>query len=354
MPCGLGRSSIDASSLLCVCDVAFLVGLFVGPHAFSVVGMLAKAPSWTIATLWQSLLSASPKCIYVLGGYTSDDHRLGSVERLNLSTGAWEAVPPLASCRGGAAAATLAGRIYVCGGCVEHHVVLSSVERFDPVQGAWEAIGPMMLARQGASAAVICDTLRICGGWGEQDAPLDCTEELAGGIVGMGPWRLGDVCLLEPRSWAAAGTVDSQLLICGGQNRNDPLNSAECINFAASCVRRLPPMLEKRSAPSAAVSHGRLYVAGGWDENRQNLRTVECFDPHLEAWEYVAQMVLRRFGAAACSSSGGIYIFGGYEEDDVDACLKSSEHLDVVSVEWALATPMRVPRSGAVAVSMWA
>lgn len=373
----VGAAASRFFSLLSTHDITLLVALYLGPHAFLAAGVAARATWGTASALWPAVLRSSPRCLYVCGGYSLGDRRLRGAECLNLATGVWESLPPLSSCRGGAAAATMGGQVYVCGGCVDHQVVLSSVERFDPLVGAWCEEAPMQVGRQGAMAAVIRDRLFLCGGWGAGDLPLASAEHLRRGGRSE-RWTFDGVRLLEPRAWAGAGSIGSRIYFCGGQNKNDPLNSAEYWDTTTGAEEALPPMVERRSAPAAAVvatgakggaasktaAAVALLVGGGWDEHRQNLRTVERFDPKANEWQTVESMHVKRFGAAACAAAGCLFIFGGYEEDDVDACLASSERLDFAAPAlgdgalglgvWRPAPAMPRARSGAVAVACWA
>jgi len=341
----------DLRALFAMHDISLMLAWLIGPYSLHVLGVTAHKPWSTVRSIWATVLASCPRLIYVCGGYSDDEARPQTVERLNLQTGAWEQLPPLTPCRGGSAAACLAGKVYVCGGCIDYQLVLKSVVCFDPGTCTWNVVAPMKESRQGAAASVIAGQLHICGGWGVKDQSLSCTEQYD---YRRDMWQKSGLSLSEPRAWAAAGSIGDNLYICGGQMGNDPLNSAECLNVASGINQVIPPMAERRSAPAAGVASGCLIVSGGWDQNRRNLRSVERFDPKAGSWDTAAPMLVRRFGAAACAVAKKVYVFGGYEEDDVDACLTSSECYDPSDGSWVRLPPMGHARSGAVAVVGWA
>ena len=95
--------------------------------------------------------------LYAVGGYGNDGSVLGSVERYDPATDAWEAVVPMALARFGAWVAALEGRLYAVGGRVEEDEAaeVHTVERFDPATNAWEEVVPMETGRAFAVALLI-------------------------------------------------------------------------------------------------------------------------------------------------------------------------------------------------------
>jgi len=254
--------------------------------------------------------------------------------------------------RGGASAAILGGLVYFCGGSVDHKVV-GRVDVFDPFESAWRQVVSLQVPRQGASACVVNHRLYICGGWDAGDSPLSSVEGLRGGTEEA--WCLEPFQLMQARSWFGSGVLNNELYFCGGQSKHDPLNSAERLNLQTGRQEKLPAMRECRSAPGSAAIAGPngpcLVVAGGWDQHRQNLRTVELFDPREGVWTSIVPLLSRRFGAAACSVEGGLVVLGGYEDDDIDACLNTTERFSPSEQRWNRLSPMLFARSGAVAVA---
>ena len=103
-------------AVLCSHDVALLVALAAGARVLRVLGAASRAADGAARAFWPLVLDAAPRCVYIAGGHARADARLSSVERLRLPGTSWEALPPMAQPRGGAAVGVLAGEIYVCGG----------------------------------------------------------------------------------------------------------------------------------------------------------------------------------------------------------------------------------------------
>ncbi|CAE7365061.1 Klhl10 [Symbiodinium pilosum] len=100
--------------------------------------------------------------LFVVGGSDHMEVRR-SGERLDPSTGLWEALPPMHQRRFAASSAVLNGCLYVCGGS-EQHGALSTAERFDPSSGVWEQLPPMTWPRIHAAALAAQGRLYLCGG----------------------------------------------------------------------------------------------------------------------------------------------------------------------------------------------
>ena len=72
-------------------------------------------------------------------------------------------------------------------------------------------------------------------------------------------------------------------------------------------------MRTRRRGHGAAALAGKLYVAGGTDDERV-LRSVERFDPITNAWEQLAPMLTARVGCSAAVLDGELYVAGGVRD----------------------------------------
>lgn len=86
-----------------------------------------------------------------------------------------------------------------------------------------------------------------------------------------------------------------------------------------------------RWLPTHVVLSGRIFLMGGWNDQKENVNSVECYDPLTDQWETVAPMRNRRHGAAACVSGGFIYVFGGTRRLGL---LQSIERYDPMEDSW--------------------
>ena len=83
------------------------------------------------------------------------------------------------------------------------------------------------------------------------------------------------VCVFDGRSYAF-----------GGRFRN----TAECYDSSSNTWLNIVPMQNSRTAASAAVIGGKVYVMGGYDASHNNLSSVECYDPMSNTWAYVESL----------------------------------------------------------------
>ena len=68
----------------------------------------------------------------------------------------------------------------------------------------------------------------------------------------------------------------------------------------------------RRDLVCAAVVFGdKIYVMGGEDGKRNDLKSMEWFDPKTQKWTRGAEMSSKRSGCAAAVLGDKIYVIGG-------------------------------------------
>lgn len=352
------RLSLDAHLDMVLGDkaVALVVGHFAGRSAMQALTKVSTVISPPVQDILSSLC---PGHMYVCGGFEGN-LALNSVERLDPSTGVWEALPPMRAARQYTCAGVVSGMIYVCGGWGGPQPV-RSVERFDPHSSQWESVSPMLVARWGASAGVVAGKLFVCGGLDESRQPLSSVECFDPGVGAsrnrqkagspgstQGGW---DVVLpmSERRGWPAACVLGGWLYVCGGRDeQREPLNSAERLRPCVGAWEHLQPMAEQRAGAAAAAAGRKLYVCGG-AFGSQMLNSAERFDPKACIWETLPLMAVRRAYVSAVAVSGVINVFGG---SDGTNCLGSAEKFDPDHGLWSFTPTMSEKRSGAAAIAV--
>jgi len=85
--------------------------------------------------------------IYVIGGFTGDDH-VATVERLNPFSGKWTTCSPMSVGRSGVGASALESIVYAAGG-YDGEDRLDIVETYDYLTDSWSRISPMQICRTG-------------------------------------------------------------------------------------------------------------------------------------------------------------------------------------------------------------
>lgn len=87
-----------------------------------------------------------------------------------------------------------------------------------------------------------------------------------------------------------------------------------------------------RYLPASASINGKIYVIGGWNDQRNPLATVEEYDPTTDKWSKKANTLTPRFQFCACAVNGKIYAVGGSK--DLNAPVKSIEEYDPAADKW--------------------
>jgi N-acetylneuraminic acid mutarotase len=132
---------------------------------------------------------------------------------------------------------------------------------------------------------------------------------------------------------------------------------------------RIPPMLEPRcDHQSIATSTGKIYVMGGWREEtainkwgstyntEKNIvsKTMECYDPKTNKWEYKKPLNRERMVFAAVTGKDDkIYVFGGaagMSDDPNTPILDTVEVYNPGTDSWSSRKPMPTPRFDHAAV----
>ncbi|XP_048772872.1 alpha-scruin-like isoform X2 [Ostrea edulis] len=71
-------------------------------------------------------------------------------------------------------------------------------------------------------------------------------------------------------------------------------------------------MKTARMYHTLCVLDGCIYVIGGVGRNNRVLRSVECYDPVTNRWQFVKSMTTARAGASAAELDGKIFVSGGF------------------------------------------
>ncbi|HYN36679.1 MAG TPA: kelch repeat-containing protein, partial [Actinomycetota bacterium] len=75
----------------------------------------------------------------------------------------------------------------------------------------------------------------------------------------------------------------------------------------------LAPVPTPRSEVAAAAAKGKIYVVGGFAENRGTVKTVEVYRIATDDWKTGPRLPIALNHPMTASLGGKIYVFGGYE-----------------------------------------
>ena len=113
-------------------------------------------------------------------------------------------------------------------------------------------------------------------------------------------------------------------------------------------------LLEPLSELALAELNGRLYLMGGYPENRVTARTVQVYDIATDSWTLGPQLPLPNNHGMAASVNGKIYLIGGQTQADdppgTNSYVNTVYELDPAVGVWVTKAPMPTARSSGVAV----
>eukprot|EP00928_Gymnodinium_smaydae_P090794 TRINITY_DN74521_c0_g1_i1.p1 TRINITY_DN74521_c0_g1~~TRINITY_DN74521_c0_g1_i1.p1 ORF type:complete len:472 (+),score=51.77 TRINITY_DN74521_c0_g1_i1:154-1569(+) len=192
----------------------------------------------------------------------------------------------------------------------------------------------------------LSSTLRECGTAIAMAPFLDGSSACA---VGSSSSELC-LALRAMRQWARAH-VSPLLYMCGGIRGEESLSSAERYDLRINSWEALPPMVNPRNSPCAAVIDGCLIVCGGFQDltNGSATNTVECFDPSLGSWRSLPSMHHARAEACFAFLNKRLYVFGGISNGA--GLVAGAESYAFGDAEWQL-FPMFARHSAATAAML--
>ena len=89
-------------------------------------------------------------------------------------------------------------------------------------------------------------------------------------------------------------------------------------------------MQQRRAGAGATVTNGRIFVAGGFDDNAP-LNSVEVFNPTTNQWSNIKPMMSPRGGVGLAPLSGNLVAVGGHNGSEY---LRSVEIYSMSDERW--------------------
>ena len=113
-------------------------------------------------------------------------------------------------------------------------------------------------------------------------------------------------------------------------------------------------LLQPLSELALAELNGRLYLMGGYPQNRVTARTVQVYDIATDNWAFGPLLPLPNNHGMAASVNGKIYLIGGQTQADdppgTNSYVNTVYELDPAVGVWVTKAPMPTARSSGVAV----
>ncbi|XP_067872050.1 kelch-like protein 26 [Heterodontus francisci] len=214
-----------------------------------------------------------------------------------------------------ACVAVLDNFVYVVGG---QHLQYRSGEgavswcfRYDPHLNHWLRIRSMQEARIQFQLDVLQGMLFATGGR-NRSGSLSTVERYS---PRRNEWT--SVCCLKRRTWGHAGTSDgSKLYISGGYGITiEDKKSLHCYTPESDLWEFKAPMNEPRVLHSMVGANGRIYAIGGRMDHVDHcfdVLAVEYYIPETDQWTSVSPMRTGQSEAGCCVLQRKIYVVGGY------------------------------------------
>ena len=96
-----------------------------------------------------------------------------------------------------------------------------------------------------------------------------------------------------PRRWFAAVICNGVIYAIGGQTntkRKITTSTVETYDFDKDKWVYISSMITERRAHAACVMNGKIYVVGGLDASKNDVKSIEYFDPQTDSWSVVGNL----------------------------------------------------------------
>ena len=129
---------------------------------------------------------------------------------------------------------------------------------------------------------------------------------------------------------AAAAVVNGKIYVMGGY-QNGRLNILEVYDTATNKWVKRASMPTNREGFGAAAINGKIYAVGGYGFNQEefynhSLRIVEIYDPSANSWNSQPSMIVTRYLPGVAALYGRLYAAGGIDNE-------SEEWIELSSME---------------------
>ncbi len=225
------------------------------------------------------------------------------------------------------------------------------VESYDVRVNRWTRLtfDHTLVKRSGSKLAVVGRKVYIVGGHVTDNRSqasfsdticFDVEQQTLTALAPMLESKDDDHCIVA---------LNGYIYAIGGSIFCKKLNTMERYDCGSNQWSMMQPMKSHRFGAAAAAVCGKIYVAGGMDDNFRELDSVEEYSPESNEWRSVGPMSTKRFNPSCVSLHDELYILGGYRSPHY---LSSCEKYNPKEGAWTTIPSMITPRSefGAVVV----
>ncbi|NIT59364.1 MAG: hypothetical protein GWN00_25020, partial [Aliifodinibius sp.] len=253
--------------------------------------------------------------IYVMGGKTTNNQILNTVERFDPATNTWDdtTVAPFMDTRYNAAAAVFNSEIYLIGGRGYYNDILDEVEVYNPQTNRWREIEKLDREREGHVAVLLRNHICVMGGIRDNGQFVAEIEWYNGSDWIEAPNDLG-----SPRAVPFAASVADSFYMFGGERISGLTNTGYRAEVTPGWFfnwTSLPDLQIARGYGASAILDNKMYMIAGMTFNSTSDH-VEIFDLNTYQIENGPTFPEPRMGMTAATLNGDIYVIGGSNHID--------------------------------------
>ena len=268
-------------------------------------------------------LAAANGKIYVMGGFVPPKDTaipvggawepIDNAWEYDPAADSWKSLPPLPGKRGSAVAAEVGGKIYVIGGATTvagskdpfftffgPSLVLGTNDVYDPATNKWESRKPMSVPRNHAFGGVVNGKIYVIGGRTGHGFILSATNTDV--VEEYNPindsWSAPKERMPTARSGGASGTDGRRIYVAGGEVTTKDLvgayRSVEAYDPAINAWFTLPSMPMPRHGIAGGVIGNRFHLVSGM---MQSAGALVFLDPTLSTHTAMHDILELQFGA---------------------------------------------------------
>lgn len=274
---------------------------------------------------WRHAAEVLGKAIVVVGGLSGDErHALSRVDAYNVDTRTWTALADLPVPLYDANGATTINnsKLYVAGGqstaTSAGGSCLKTLFVYDPATNSWTRKADMP---ERGCIGVQANVLGKLYVYTHTRSPGD-PHLFASYNPKTNKW----VRLPSPKrghfAYPVAGAINGKFYLTSGQGEPFADRTLEVYDPATRTWTTKSPMPTARAVASAAVVHGKLFVAGGVvDRNGVAASTdlVEAYDPLSDTWATGPSLPTARGHAAAVWAGGKFFVIDGIADGSLSS-----------------------------------
>jgi len=151
---------------------------------------------------------------------------------------------------------------------------------------------------------------------------------------------------------SAAAAVGSSIFVFGGTFEGPSMRAyridvppagAQTAQLAAMRWQPIAPLPEPRAAAGAAVVGTRIYLVGGFDASRHELKTAYVYDTVADSWRGIADLPTPREHLALADHDEQVCAIGGHVGNGI--ATSTVECYDPATDRWSTRPPLPKPAS---------